>query len=163
MKTTGILLLAFFCIQGLAQNHSQLLPQPREIKYGKDQLRIEDLSIYLPVLSDKEDIFNADNLSSFLKSRTGINVSVVHEKKGKQILISHGDLPSLPGLNEPMGPQCREAYRISIKKDGISITGNSSAGAWYAVQTLRQMAEGHGREAFFPEAEITDYPAFPYR
>ena len=140
-----------------------LLPQPQQIKYGNSQLKISDLTIYLPAKSAPEDVFNANELAGFLKSRTGITVPVINEKKGKQVQLSHGNLPALPGLNETSGSKCREAYTMKIDKNGIIINGNSSAGAYYAIQTLRQMAEGSGSNAFFQEAEISDYPSLPYR
>jgi hexosaminidase len=155
------LFLSFLMVR--AQDHPLLLPQPQQIKYGKNQLRIAELTIYLSAQSAPEDLFNANELAGFLKSRTGITVPVISEKKGKQVQISHGNLPALPGLNESSGPKCREAYSMKIDKNGIVINGNSSAGAWYAVQTLRQMAEGAGNESYFTEAEVNDYPAFPYR
>ncbi len=163
MKAFLLFLLSLVCLAGEAQNHPQLLPQPQQIKYGNARLRLKDLSIYLPMGSAREDIFNASELNSFLTSRTGINIPVVNEKNGRQILISHGNRSALPGLDEPMGPESREAYKISINKDGISITGKSSASAYYAVQTLKQMTEGSGDDSYFPEADINDFPALPYR
>ena len=153
--------LAFVTVR--AQDHPVLLPQPQQIKYGNNQVKIADLTIYLPAKSAPEDVFNANELAGFLKSRTGITVPVINEKKGKQVQLSHGNLPSLPGLDETSGPKCREAYTMKIDKNGIIIKGNSSAGAYYAIQTLRQMTEGSGINSFFPEAEISDYPALPYR
>lgn len=94
-KPIFILLLALPCAAGRAQNHPVLLPQPQRIKYGSDKLMITDLTIYLPVQSAQEDIFNAGELSASIKSRTGISVPVNHEKKGKQIVITHGNLPAL--------------------------------------------------------------------
>jgi hexosaminidase len=163
MKNLVLILLSVIWIPCRAQNHPTLLPQPQQIRYGADQLKLTELSIYLPFQSREEDIFSAGELSSYLKSRTGINIPVSHKKMGKQIIITHGNLPSLPGLNEVTGPEGREAYTMKIDGKGIYINGKSSAGAFYAVQTLRQMAEGSGESAFFPEAEITDYPALPYR
>jgi hexosaminidase len=163
MKNLVLILLSVIWIPCRAQNHPTLLPQPQQIRYGADQLKLTELSIYLPFQSREEDIFSAGELSSYLKSRTGINIPVSHKKMGKQIIITHGNLPSLPGLNEVTGPEGREAYTMKIDGKGIYINGKSSAGAFYAVQTLRQMAEGSGESAFFPEAEITDYPALPYQ
>ncbi len=156
-----LLSLAFTMVRAL--DHPVLLPQPQQITYGINQLKIADLTIYLADKSAQEDIFNANELAGFLKSRTGITVPVVNQKKGKQVHISHGNLQALPALNETSGPKCREAYTMKIDKNGIIINGNSSTGAYYAIQTLRQMAEGGGSNSFFQEAEISDYPALPYR
>lgn len=163
MKRLVPLLFTILCFPAVAQKHPQLLPQPQQLKYGNNQLRLKELSIYLPPQAGKEDKFNAMQLNTFLKSRTGIDVRVITERKGNQIIITHGNGGALPVLNESRGPESREAYKVSIKKDGIIISGNSSAAAYYGIQTLRQMTEGSGNEAFFPEAEITDYPSLPYR
>ncbi len=162
-KAIKFLILLLFSIPALSQPHPVLLPQPQQIKYGSGQLLISDLTIYLPSGTGQEDIFNAGQLAAFLKSRTGISVPVIKEKKGKQVIIDHGNLPPVPGLNESAGPGSREAYKLSIRKDGVYITGNSSAAAWYAIQSLRQLPEERGKEFILPEVEITDYPALPYR
>ncbi len=156
-----LLLMSFTFCQ--AQGHPILLPQPQQISYGQSQVRISDLSIYLPFGSSPEDQFNANELAYFLKSRTGISIPLIPLKKGKQIILNHGNLPALPGLDETTGPNCREAYIIKITREGIVVNGNSSAAAYYAVQTLRQLPEGTGNDAFFPEAEISDYPTLAYR
>jgi hexosaminidase len=162
-KTIIFLLLSSAFVMVRAQDHPVLLPRPQQIKYGNNQLKIADLTIYLPAQSAQDDIFNANELAGFLKNRTGITVPVIKENKGKQVQISHGNLPVLPGLNETSGPDCREAYTMKIDKNGIIIKGNSSAATYYAIQTLRQMAESSGSNSFFPEAELSDYPALPYR
>ncbi len=163
MKTLLLLLISLFGLCAGARGHNYLMPMPQQIKYGKGEIRIADLTVYLPAQSSPEDVFNAGELVTFLRSRTGITVPIARERKGKQIVIIHKKQPPLPGLNETKGPDSREAYRISIGNDGISVSGNSSAAAYYAIQTLRQMPEGNGINSYFPEAEIDDYPALPYR
>ncbi len=67
----------------------------------------------------------------------------------------------MPG--EEAGPDSREAYRINIGEEKIRITAKSSAGLFYAVQTLRQMIEGRGENAILPECEVEDWPSMAYR
>ncbi|MBQ4322633.1 MAG: family 20 glycosylhydrolase [Clostridia bacterium] len=52
-----------------------------------------------------------------------------------------------------------EGYTLSVKNDGIAITADSSAGAFYAVQTLRQIYDQEGVFCL----EIKDKPDFKYR
>ena len=163
MKKVFILIFCSFLLDAAAQDHPALLPVPQDIKYGSGRLIIKGLTIFLPENASPEAVFNAAELSGFIKKRTGINLPVVNQKKGNQIVIIQGDLPALPGLNEKSGPDCREAYKLNITKNAISINGRSSAAAYYAIQTLRQMVEGQGNESFFPEAQISDFPALPYR
>ena len=52
-----------------------------------------------------------------------------------------------------------EGYRLTINGKGIHIEGADQAGAFYAVQTIRQLKTDDG----FPYCSITDWPAFRLR
>ncbi len=67
----------------------------------------------------------------------------------KKISISHK-----PGDKE-------EGYRVKICADGIEICGDSARGAFYGIQTLRQMIHEYGDA--LPACDITDAPDFPER
>ena len=67
----------------------------------------------------------------------------------KKISISHN-----PGDKE-------EGYRVKICADGIEICGDSARGAFYGIQTLRQMIHEYGDA--LPACDITDAPDFPER
>lgn len=60
-----------------------------------------------------------------------------------------------------------EAYSLEIDKLGVTLTSAGPAGAFYAVQTLIQLAvpakPGPGAFIEIPEASIQDAPAFRYR
>lgn len=51
------------------------------------------------------------------------------------------------------------AYILNVSAEGILITAYDERGAFYAVQTLRQLSE----ENTIPYMTITDYPDMPYR
>lgn len=67
----------------------------------------------------------------------------------KKISVSHK-----PGDKE-------EGYRVKICADGIEICGDSARGAFYGIQTLRQMIHEYGDA--LPACDITDAPDFPER
>ena len=54
-----------------------------------------------------------------------------------------------------------EAYRLAIRRDGIEIRALGAAGAYYAVQTLRDLLALHGRT--LPTVTIEDAPDFRRR
>jgi hypothetical protein len=54
-----------------------------------------------------------------------------------------------------------EGYRLSIRSDGIEILARTDAGAFYAIQTLRDLLAIHGRN--LPQCRIDDWPDFPRR
>ena len=63
-----------------------------------------------------------------------------------------------------------EAYKIEIKKNGITITSRDNKGAFYAIQTLRQLIPASFEDKTYPNTEISikcqiveDDPRFKYR
>ena len=59
----------------------------------------------------------------------------------------------------------KEGYRLEIDADGITVTSSDAAGAFYARQTLRQLAEigKKGAVTNYPCCVISDSPAYPWR
>jgi len=55
----------------------------------------------------------------------------------------------------------RDRYRMEISRAGIEIASAADAGAYYAVQTLRELLALHGRR--LPCCAIEDWPDFPRR
>jgi len=56
-----------------------------------------------------------------------------------------------------------EGYRLSVTPDGISVKSADDAGAFYARQTLFQLAVHGGGSVVYPCVEIEDFPAFRWR
>lgn len=54
-----------------------------------------------------------------------------------------------------------QAYRLVLRPGLLRISASGEAGAFHAVQTLRQLLPSPGHE--MREIVITDWPAFPYR
>lgn len=57
----------------------------------------------------------------------------------------------------------KEAYRLEVTKDKITITGASEAGVFYGIQTLRKSMPGGGAKTILAPAVINDAPRFGYR
>lgn len=86
---------------------------------------------------------------------------IIAEKKGAaRLTIDFGpEAAAKAGVKEISG-----AYALSIGKKGITITGYDARGAFYGIQTLRQIAESPIAENLtFPYLEINDYPDLPLR
>ena len=54
-----------------------------------------------------------------------------------------------------------EAYRLTVGKDGVEVIASSAAGAYYAIQTLRDLLAIHGRR--LPGVVIEDWPDYARR
>jgi hypothetical protein len=153
---------AFF---GSAKDHNPILPQPQKIIYGNGQLPIKGLTIGFASKASTEDRFAAQELAAIL-SGVGAGKIVVTESTvaGASIIFKRtGSVDPLPVAGEKPGADSRESYTIKVTTKNISVTAVSSAGLYYAVQTLRQLIEGSGDKATLPEVEIQDWPSFAYR
>ncbi len=56
-----------------------------------------------------------------------------------------------------------EGYTLSISEDRTLISAGSSAGLFYAVQTLKQVIVNDGNYIYFPTGEISDEAVYGYR
>lgn len=79
--------------------------------------------------------------------------------------------PSVTKRNAEFDPAiAKEAYRLIISNDNITLEAASPAGMFNGEQTLRQLlltdftaSQHKGDSLILPCAEITDYPRFPWR
>ncbi len=158
-------LLAFFWFAALAAGgHRTLLPAPQQVTYGPGQLRLRGVEIAFASTPSAEDRFAAAELSAALGA-SGTKVPIRDGAcSGPCIVLKRtGSVGTLPEKDEKPGPDGRESYRVKIGPTRAEIVAPSSAGLFYAVQTLRQMIEGSGENAALPEAEAHDWPAMAYR
>lgn len=68
-------------------------------------------------------------------------------------------LPSLPEI--PMNRD--EAYRLNVTRKRITVEAVTERGVYWAMQTLRQLAEKKNSKTQIQGAEIVDWPAFRVR
>ena len=165
MRLFYCLLLIFLSLFGMANDHNPILPQPQKVIYGKGQLLLAGIKIGFANKPSAEDRFAAKELSGILSKITATPVSVKETiVTGPSVIFERtGDINPLPLPGEKSGPTSRESYKINVTSGNIRITAPSSAGLYYAVQTIRQMIEGDGDKAILPEVEIEDWPSMVYR
>lgn len=160
MKPLFCCVLFILTLNAIAGDHNPILPQPRKVICGKAQLAPKGLTIEFDSKPSSEDRFAAHGLSGVL-SKIMTTPALVKETKltGPSIIFERtGDNSPLPLPCEKPGPTSRESCKIIITPGNVRIAASSSAGLFYAVQTLRQMIEGYGDKAFLPEVEIEDSP-----
>lgn len=80
--------------------------------------------------------------------------------KGIKLDITFGDKEAKKNGVKPVSG----AYSLNIGKKGISIVGYDARGAFYGIQTLRQLVESPvAKNGTLPYGEINDYPDLPDR
>lgn len=137
-------------VPGKALDHKGLIinPTPHHIKVTENAT----LDISKGVnLKDVQGKFSGD--LGFLRQ----------DKKGVRLTIDFGTKASAKqGVKNISG-----AYSMSINDKGITIVGYDEKGAFYGIQTLRQIMESPvspvSAKGNLPCVEINDYPDLPYR
>jgi hexosaminidase len=149
--------------------HSRLLPRPQQVQYGSGSVALHMMRIVFVATPDAEDRFAAEEMRSWIRARTGLEVSIgsygnVADGELSIVLDREGtkDEPLAQPGEEP-GPKSREAYDLWVTENGVKIHARSSAGIFYGVQTLRELVEGDGLHAMLPVVEIHDWPSMAYR
>ena len=105
-----------------------ILPQPKKLKLTGGTLSLARLSIVLTQSCDSRIFHAAQKLAGEIYDETGIEPKITKvlgtpSEKGKIVIDS-------------LGKAGREGYTLTVG-DGIRITGDSLAGAFYGIQTLR--------------------------
>ena len=146
-------------------DHRALLPQPRDIRYGAGEIALRGFSIQMPAGAAAEDIFAAQTLSACLAARPGTPIPISSGNPGTPAIVLRrtGAVGALALPGEQPGPNSREAYELTAKPDGIELRAQSTAGLFYGVQTMCQLAQGADGGAMLPEVEIHDWPSLAYR
>jgi hypothetical protein len=165
-KLSGLLLaLAMFLPGWCAAEHNPLLPRPQEIHYGNGNLALQGLAICFASNPSSEDRFAAAELSHALSERAKAPIPIREGGRCERgiLLERTGGINALPTPGELPGPDSREAYSLKIARDGVTASARSSAGLFYAVQTLEQLVEGTGAHGVLPLVEIKDWPTLAYR
>jgi len=159
-----LLLCLFILMMPLQAAHRPLVPRPQQIQYGNGKLALKGIAISLSSNPAPEDRVAADELASALAEITAERVPVVSRTAAHGIAFHRtGAVDALPGPDDRPGPDSRESYTLRVSSSSAEIRAPSSAGLYYAVQTIRQLVEETAGEKFLPEVEIHDWPALAYR
>lgn len=126
---------------GFAQQPN-IIPKPQKIEVLPGEFRlVGGLDSLLDFTSDSEKPSNKIGLIRF---SPGITI---------EFQSSMDEIPLNPV----------EGYSFEINSSGITIKAISQQGAFYAVQTLKQLGKKDGKDYVFPYCKITDWPAFRIR
>ena len=151
----GVMLLSlalFSCKEQAATGNYNVIPRPLEIVEGEGEGFLLNSKTSIVYEGDEVMKRNAEHLSDYIKDLTGLELEVTDSKKENAIRIAVADA----GDNS-------EAYKLTVDKNGVNITGASAAGVFYGIQTLRKSIPAGAREVLLPAVTINDSPRFSYR
>lgn len=140
IKFLSVLLSALFLIGCSAESEVRINPTPQKIEKTKSCA----LNVAKGFRTEGDSESVAQSLLHLNISEEGVPMSIIIDK---DIALSDSVLAK------------SGAYVLEINKEGVVISAYDNRGAFYAIQTLKQLAV----ETEIPCMKITDYPDMPYR
>lgn len=146
MKITFIITLLLVLGWGTSLSASpQLLPTPQKVEWNGQKFMLKEVAIRTDVWEDEVADWVVENGGQ------------VNEKAKRVIEIRLTDHIEGIGMNE------EEGYVLNVRSNSIVVEAINERGAYWALQTLRQLTEVSGKTAFVQGCRIIDWPAFRVR
>lgn len=157
--STLFLCLIMGCGKTVSVQQLDIIPQPSSIQAGEGYFELTDRTQanFLYEAPELEYVASAleDITSDVFGKGIKMNLSTVDASSGINFFLDEDILP--------------EGYKLEITPDNIDIASSTAAGAFYALQTLRQLltAEAYVEEdvkkVLIPAVSIADEPELSYR
>ena len=131
-----------------------VVPMPQRIEMQRGDPFVLDGDVQILVGEGLQQ--EASFLQVYLKELNGLSLPIAQKRQKK---VNYIELTLSPKVTEP------EGYVLTVNKKGITIAGESAAGVFYGIQTLRKslFADSIVYSQNLPAVRITDAPRFPWR
>jgi hypothetical protein len=145
-----------------------VLPEPQQVKLGPDDFQVSqawrlERGAGVEAGSPAESALRAglEERHAFKLAESGGGPAMRLEVKAGSVAVGNAQDKDREAL-------AREAYKLTLARDGITLTANMPAGLFYGAETLVQLVRpgGPGDAAgswWLPEGEIADWPDLEYR
>ncbi len=150
-----------------------VFPIPQEMQLTNDSFILdESIAIVVPPGTSSNDIFLARFLVKELSDRYGIAIRIENSLQipsGKKVVVmGRFDNPLVASfcreenmMVDEKNPG-KEGYTLLVTPDKVLIAGSDDAGAFYGLQSLRQLIDA-GNGKILQGVRIKDWPSFPFR
>jgi len=150
-----------------------IFPTPREMTPSGPDFVLDDRAIIaVPAYPSEQDLFLAQTLADDLGDRFSLHLRIVRLDRlaGAQHMIVIGSTANPLVAEYCATHACRvdvrtpgpEGYLLRAGPDLVLVAGSDDRGAFYGLQSLRQLAARAGGLRF-QGVEIRDWPAKPFR
>lgn len=127
-----------------------IIPKPVELKPVKGNFELtENTTLFVGRFDNLQNRFLEE-----IKKETGFQL-----KPTDKVMNNCIEIQSVENLAE-------EEYQLLVTKKGITIKSSTAAGAYYALQTIKQLIPVNSKgnkKHIIPAVEISDKPAFAWR
>lgn len=135
----------------------EVIPLPQKVMPGRGlPFMLDSKTVIAVPKGDKALRKNAELLAGYLKELSGFDLKIVTKTPKRNAIV----------LSAKLADENKEAYRLDVDRNLITIDGASAAGNFYGIQTLRKSVTGKasaGDELCFPAVSVSDAPRFGYR
>jgi hypothetical protein len=154
-------------------NRSPIFPYPQQLRVTGEVFTLDEaISIIIPVENSENDIFLARFLVGELSDKYGIAVNIEHQTEiqdnRKVVMMGRFDNPLIDKYCKENNIEINgrdpgsEGYILRVSPKEIIIAGSDDAGAFYGLQSLRQLLDaGNGKQV--QGVAIKDWPDYPFR
>jgi hypothetical protein len=153
---------------------SLIFPVPQEIgSSGSDFTLNDEVRIVVPTDAGEEDLCLARLLANELGDRFGVHLRIQRVTNvpagGRIILMGSVGNPLVrkhcaeAGITEDVGSLGSEGYLLQVNSRVVLIAGRDDLGAFYGVQSLRQLISNSEKNLRIRGVLIRDWPDKPFR
>ncbi len=146
-----LLLLCCVCVGGRAADFVNLTPKPFQMMKGEGKLMLSPSFVFATNDLPPEMVQTVVEFSSDFNREYAYQTSTTSTDAAALIQVRMAD-----------ATMETEAYRLNVTTERVEIEASAPAGVFYALQTIRKMAQGD-REKSLPVVRINDKPRFAYR
>ncbi len=138
----------------------RITPEPKQLRPLGAVFRIErNTTLALADPRSEDDRFAAEDFAADLRETALVTLAINKGRKQRAILIGSTRLPIIEGALRRAGTSVPanlndEGYVLSVTANEVVVAGQTAAGVFYGLQTLKQLVRGEGRDAFIQGAQI---------
>lgn len=127
-----------------------IIPTPKKVEIKNGSFSLTGCCVSVPAGADPRVRKAAGKLAGEMSDAAGCLIPLTSAKPENCVSITY-----ISGGSE------KEGYRLTVTGTSVSIEGDSPAGAFYGIQSLRQIVKENGEK--LPCCDITDEPDFGVR
>ena len=161
------------CSRAIADGQPVIFPLPQEMEVLDNHFKLDEKTlIILPEKPSENDLFLARFLVGELSDRYGLAVKIERISRlpygNSAVLIGSIDNPLVKeycaqkNINVTSESPGSEGYVINIDEKMAVVAGSDDQGAFYGLQSLRQLIE-NGEVLQIPCIKVRDWPNMPFR
>ncbi len=147
----------------------QIIPQPKQLSLTPESFHLNrDTRLVMADARSDDDRFAAQDFIDDIRDTASVALSIGKSKGRGAILVGRLDLPQIQQALKQFGgaPNTKladEGYVLFVGPNQVIVAGQTAAGTFYGLQTLKQLVRGEATTAFIPGVKIVDWPTMHWR